>query len=330
MDAPSLSELIRSAVLGAVVCATLALPLASNAQTKPPTEEDAPIKISTDLLRIPIVASGPNREASSQLTKDDFRITSNGVGQEIAFFSSSDEPLSVAIVIDTSGSVVEILPDIKDAAKSLIRAMRTTDRGMIVTFDDKIKIVRGLTNDKKQLELGIWTVTHIPGGNNKMNQAVLAILNGQFGEIEGRKAIFVFTDAGEIDPESIPELRERLIMGDTLIYPIYFQTGWNWPRSKKSLPLEEVVKLTGADSLYDMARVSGGRFIVAENKKFKQEFEGIIGELERYYLVGIYANPETGRALKIESKRKDVSLRTKSVIRRSANIPWWPWFESQF
>lgn len=276
-----------------------------------------PIKISTTLVYVPIVANGSDRDALTQITKEDVLITSAGVEHEIAFFSSSNQRLSVAIVIDTSGSVEGIWRDILGAAQSFVRSLNESDRATVVTFDDKVKIRSPLTNEKKRVESAIRGTSFVPGGIGLMNEALLKILEGEFGKTEDRKAIIVITDAGEIDPNSYPRLRDRLIQGDTLVYPIYFQTSWNWPRFKKSLPFDEVIKLQGADSLFDIAKVTGGRFILAEKRSIRQEFESIIDELSRYYVVGFYAEPEIGRDLRIASKREGVVFRTKSLIRPS-------------
>jgi VWFA-related protein len=260
----------------------------------------------------------------SRITKEDVLVTSDGVAQEIAFFSSSDQPLSVAIVIDTSGSVQQIWPDISSAAKNFVRSLKESDRAMVVTFDDEVKIRLPLTSDKKKIDRALWSIATVEGGVGLMNEAILKVLEGEFGRTKGRKAIIVLTDAGEIDPNSSLRLRDRLIQDDTLVYPIYFQTGWNWPRFHKSLPFDEVIKLRGVDSLFDLAKVTGGRFILAENKKFKQEFESITDELSRYFLVGIYVDRETGRSLRIESRREGVVFRTKSIIRPLVGSPQYP------
>lgn len=67
--------------------------------------DDAPIRINTVLLNVPVVVSDKDGRNITGLKKEDFSVFQEGVKQTIEFFANTEEPLNVAIVVDTSSSV---------------------------------------------------------------------------------------------------------------------------------------------------------------------------------------------------------------------------------
>jgi VWFA-related protein len=78
----------------------------------------------------------------TDLNKSDFEILDNGKLQEISYFAhQADVPLNVALLVDVSGSVREIIKDEKvTAGQFLEQVLRPHDRGIIVSFSDSVEL----------------------------------------------------------------------------------------------------------------------------------------------------------------------------------------------
>src|SRR5260370_25744618 len=104
------------------------------------------------------------------LRKEDFAVWENGVQQRVAYFASVEKPFTVALMIDTSGSTREKLGPIQDAALSFVDQLRPEDRVMVVSFDDRIRVLQEPTNDRYALRGAIRQVE--PGGGTRLYDAV--------------------------------------------------------------------------------------------------------------------------------------------------------------
>src|SRR5258708_30229039 len=91
------------------------------------------IRIDTRLVSVPIIVSDRNGRYVPNLTSGDFTVLQDGAPQNIELFAATEEPLTVALLIDTSQSTRSVLGDIKDSAKSFIKLLGQRDRAMIVS-----------------------------------------------------------------------------------------------------------------------------------------------------------------------------------------------------
>jgi hypothetical protein len=94
--------------------------------TEPATsqsDEEAPIKVSTILANVPVIVSDRTGKHVAGIKPEDFKITSAGNPKEIVYFSDSEMPLSVAIVLDITGSVHAVLDGIKKAANEYVNQL---------------------------------------------------------------------------------------------------------------------------------------------------------------------------------------------------------------
>lgn len=285
--------------------------------------EDEPIKVNTILLNVPVIVSDKAGKNVAGLTKDDFRITSGGELKDIAYFSNSEMPLNVAIVLDITGSVGRVLPDIKKAAKQFVSQMGANDKCMLMTFGDKVIVQSPLISDKKQLDKRIDRIEGITGGIGLMNQAILDLGKSDYAKLEGRKAIIVLTDAGEINASLTARMLDELIEGEAVVYPIFYPTPAPWFPRGNGVSLEKLVKETPVGVLSQMARLTGGRLLVADGTDFTTQFQAITDELKKMYVLGFYPDePSEGKSkpIGISTARTDLVLRLKAVIRRKPEL----------
>jgi VWFA-related protein len=192
------------------------------------------VRVETTLVSIPVTVMDRDGKFIPNLRKENFRIWEDGTEQQVAYFASTEKPFTVALVIDTSGSTKHRLDEIQDAAIAFVEQLRPDDRVMIVSFNDKIKVLSQPTNDRNMLRDAIRQTE--AGSGTRLYDAVDMIINEYFNRIEGRKAMVLFTDGVDTTSkrasyESTMRDAEEL---DALIYPVEYDTyaemgGGGWP-----------------------------------------------------------------------------------------------------
>jgi VWFA-related protein len=193
------------------------------------------VRVDTTLVSIPVSVMDRDGKYIPNLTKDDFRVWEDGTEQKVAYFASTEKPFTVALLIDTSGSTVNKLGEIQDAAIAFVEQLRPDDRVMVVSFSDKIRVLSPPTNDRNALRSAIRRSE--PGDGTRLYDAVDQVINQSLNRIEGRKAIVLFTDG--VDTTSKHATYESTVRDaeelDALIYPVEYDTfsdmGVGWPGS---------------------------------------------------------------------------------------------------
>ena len=186
---------------------------------------DDTIKVDTRLVSVPVIVSDHDGRYVPHLQQSDFKVFQDGTEQQIAFFAATEEPITVAILIDTSHSTHGVLDDIKDSAKSFIKLLTPQDRAMVVSFDNDTHILSPLTNDQKQLSEAIKHAEIPEDPGTTLRDAVYQTVTNSFKGINGRKAVIVLTDGKDAGSYiRSTDLLYRLEENDTLVYTIMFET----------------------------------------------------------------------------------------------------------
>jgi VWFA-related protein len=196
------------------------------------------VRVDTTLVTIPVSVMDRDGKYIPNLRKEDFRVWDDGIEQQVAYFASTEQPFTVVLMIDTSGSTQFKLEEIHEAAISFVNQLQANDRVMVVSFDDKIRfLIETPTSDRPALQQAILK-THT-GGGTRLYDAVDRVINQHLNRITGRKAIVLFTDG--VDTTSRDARYEDNVRDaeelDALIYPVQFDTygdinsGGSWPGS---------------------------------------------------------------------------------------------------
>ncbi len=320
---------------------TLCLAAFAFAQVKPIEEDTTPIKVDTTLVTVPVMVSDENGRSVKALDKRDFSIVSNGIKREIDFFADIEEPVVVAIVLDTSGSVTSILDELKVAAKSMLSSLRPVDRAIVATFDHNARILQAATSDTTQLERAIDSaeVTYdpdIPFRVGSFNDAFEIIFSEHFLRVEGRKAVIVFTDSGEF--AETEELTNLVASGDVPVYPIFYPSGALYEGlmfvkqkklakevgRKRNLPLDLALKVPGVQYLNSLATLSGGRLHSSGESEFASALTNIMAEIRKQYVIGFHVDGDTdasSRDISVTVNRPGLTVRTKQNIKLEQPAP---------
>lgn len=186
--------------------------------------DDEIIKVSTQLVSIPVRVMDKRGRFIGGLAKENFKVFENGEEQEIALFSNENEPFTVALVLDMSYSTTFKLSEIQSAAIAFIDQLRPQDKVMVVSFDEEVHILCEATSDRKEIYRAIRS-TKISTGTS-LYEAMGLVMNDKLQKIDGRKAIILFTDGVDTTSRRTYDgdnLRDAMEL-DALIYPIRYDT----------------------------------------------------------------------------------------------------------
>jgi VWFA-related protein len=282
------------------------------------------LKAQTNLVDVFVTARGKHNAIISDLTKDDFKVYEDGQEQKVAYFDKETNlPLTLGILIDTSGSMQNILDAEQDTASRFVRdIMRKKDEAMVIGFDFDINLLADFTEDPSVLERAIHsarinavaagvgiTPGTVPAGQNggtDLYDAVYLACHDQLSTQTGRKAIILLTDAEDTGSKlSLDDAIEAAQQTNTVIHvlrlsdePFYFGMG---------------IGYTGASVARRMAEETGGREIeVRSEKSLDKAFDEITEELRSQYVLGYYPTDTkrdgTFRKIKVETERADAHL----------------------
>lgn len=279
------------------------------------TPDDAPIKIDTLLLTMPVTVRDKSGRDIAGLKRENFSIFENGEEQDIEYFFNEEAPMNVAILIDTSGSTKEVLDKIQKAARNFVKLFRPEDRGIIVSFDYRTSFLSELTADQKKLSKAINQTAIADKTGSDMNAAILELVNKYFASFKGRKAIIVLTD-GMVTRNAVStqQIMDVLQKTDTLFYPIIFKTKfYSEARSKAAANKRKPVPI---ELLEILAQETAGKFYEKDADDLKDAFQNIAEELKNQYLLGFYPqNNEAGKTsaadIRIEVDRKELKVQPK-------------------
>lgn len=304
---------MRSHTKLAALCVlpVLAAILVSPALPQEPAVQGPTIKTQVNLVNLFVTVRDKSKHIVTDLKQEDFKVSEDGEDQKIAFFSKEVTlPITLGLLMDTSGSEQYMLGAIQDGASSFLnRVMRKGDEAMIISFDLDVDLLADFTEDRSILDRAIhkaqvnaggpmMTPGTLPSGNigTDFYDALYLACHDQLASEAGRKAIVVLTDAqdegSKVRVEEAIEAAQRTdtVVHILLVYDPHY--GANSGVAKK------------------ITDETGGRMIVVNNEKHLMEaFDQISEELRSQYTLGYYptnsAHDGKFRKIKVEVTNHD-------------------------
>lgn len=201
----------------------LTIPAAFYAQTSKPDKDQ---KTDKSLISVPVSVSDREGRYITGLKEKDFTLYQDGVKQNITFFATYDEPLNIALLLDTSGSTQDSLEKIKDAAKDFIELLNPNDQCLLATFDSQVKILNPLTSNRQTLKSSLGKIQTAMRDGTLLHSAVDQIARNSFNDAQGRKVILILSDGKDLGSSiTKTQMLSQLEESDVLIYSIFYKTG---------------------------------------------------------------------------------------------------------
>jgi len=274
------------------------------------------IKVQTAVVNVFATVRDHHNSIVPDLTKEDFKVTEDGVPQQIVYFDKQvDLPISLAILMDTSGSMQEILSAEQDAASRFVHeVLQKKDEALVMSFDEDVNLLADFTEDPAVLSRAIRRATinaagpvitagTIPtsGGGTNLYDAIYLACHDELANEAGRKALVILTDAEDTGSKmSENDAIESAQRADSSIHILLITD----PRATEGY---------GPGVASHMAQDTGGRVVnVRSEKSLEKAFDIISEELRSQYVLGYTSSNTkhdgTFRKIKVEVNRPDVKV----------------------
>jgi VWFA-related protein len=325
-----------------LISAAALLPLRAQEKT------DAKYAGGVNVVNVLASVHNSKNEIVKDLKQEDFTIEEDGRPQTIKYFSrETDLPLTLGLMVDTSGSQYRVLGKEKDATSKFIdQVMREDkDKAFLIKFDAEAEEMQELTSSKKKLQSALNDVDGSPrqlqrrndpnsGGHRAgtiLYDAILLASNEELKKLQGRKAMILLTDGDDHGSRtSLSECIEAAQRADAIVYSIYFvdQESSNGPsfggpgmgrhggmgggRGRQ----QQMSRGDGKKILQRISKETGGTFFeVTKKMPIDKIYEQIEDELRSQYNLGYTPDKSDAgsgfRKIKVTAKGKGLVVQAR-------------------
>jgi VWFA-related protein len=291
-----------------------------NPQSEQPIpESQTPLETKVTVVNVFATVRDRHNAIVGDLNQDDFKVYEDGVPQKVVYFSKEvNLPISLAIMMDTSGSMYYMLNAEKDAASRFVReVMHKRDEAIVMTFDTDVNLLADFTEDEGVLSRAIHeatinvdasgiggtggTIPNARSGGTNLYDAIYLAAHDELAPEAGRKAMVILSDCedngSKISGRDAIEIAQR---SDSVIHVILISD----PRATEGY---------GPGVAASLTQDTGGRVIGVHNENgLEKAFDVISEELRSQYVLGYspsnLARDGTFRKIKVEVTRPDVKV----------------------
>ncbi len=277
-----------------------------------PVDQPTPaFRAGVDVVSLNVTVSDLDGRFITNLDQTNFQVYEDGVQQNVTFFTRTQLPIALAMLIDTSASMDEKMATAQEAAIGFSQRLRPEDLVEIVDFDSRVNILQTFTNDAVELEQAIQQTS--AGGSTSLYNAIYISLRElskaplRRADVR-REAIIVLSDGEDTSSlVTFDEVLEQAKRSETAIYSIGLQSDDS--RSRVGFREADFV-------LRQLAQETGGRaFFPNEVDELPKIYQEISDELSSQYSVGyISGNPLRNgqwRRIVVRVDRESVEARAK-------------------
>ena len=252
------------------------------------------VKTDVKLVLVPVTVTDPRQRLVTGLRAENFQLFEGKKAQEIRHFSSEDVPVSIGIVLDSSGSMRTKMSRVREAVNQFCEAANPQDEFFMIEFSDVPRLATDFTSVPEDLEKDLLYTQ--PKGRTALLDAIYMGLHKMKDAKYAKKALLIISDGG--DNHSLymeKDVKAAAKESDVMIYAI--------GTFDRYLPTPE--EMRGPALLSEIAEPTGGRAFSLENEMELPAVALHIGrELRTQYVLGYRPEqmPRDGRWHRIEVK----------------------------
>ncbi len=306
----------------------------SNAQSQDQSVET--LKVNVEVVQLFFNVKDKHGALIPNLTKESFDLAEDGQPQTIKYFKAeSDLPLTLGILIDSSGSQQRVLDMEKEVGGSFLEStLRSKDEAFVISFDVDINLLQDFTNSISRLRKALNSATINTGGvgcsggpigpqgpipcsasgqrGTALYDAVYLASHDELSHEVGRKAMILLTDGQDEGSRlKIKDAIEAAQKADAICYVLLIA-------DRGFYGLGGSFGYSGDSDMKKLTEETGGRVIEVGNKieKLRQAFDQISQELRSQYNIG-YTPTNTVRdgsfrKVAIKPKQSDYKIQARS------------------
>jgi len=314
----------RKLLPGLVLAAALAsLSSAQQTASQQPADQSPSetLKVNVNVVQLFFNVKDKKGGLIPNLTKEDFAIAEDGKPQAIKYFTAETNlPLTIGIMIDSSGSQRNVIDMEKEVGGAFLRQiLNDKDEAFVISFDITVDLLQDFTRDTKRLQAALnkakvnvdYTTGGVPGmgggpvptrnaPGTLLYDAVYLSAHDMLSKEVGRKAMILLTDGQDEGSRlKIQDAIEAAQKADSIVYVLLcadrgFYGGFGY---------------SGEGDMHKLTEQTGGRVINVGNKfdKLREAFDQIAQELRSQYNIGyVPTNAKLDgsyRKLEIKSKQ---------------------------
>lgn len=299
-----------------------------------PTPAEGPIEVDPDevitvdthvvTLNLSVVDRQSGRGLTG-LTRDDFKVSENGIEQQIVHFETANAPFDLLLLLDLSGSTAKVTDVIRASALRFVESVRAGDRVGVIAFAAAPQVVSPLTADRGALRSRIGTMG-APTGDTKLYDAVAFAVEHleRNSPKQRRRAVILMSDGldsvlpnvqGEGSALSYDEVRSRVQEFDGLFYTVWTDNSYD---ALSPLDVQPETFDLVFDRMEELAKVGGGLFYEVEKlEDLAGAYERVVQDLGTVYSLSYLPANKTRdgrwRAVRIRlPRRPDAVARGKN------------------
>lgn len=269
------------------------------------------IRSGVELVSLNVTVTDGAGKYVSGLDQSDFQVFEDGAQQKLSFFSPTQQPISLAILLDTSASMEERMSIAQEAAIGFTRQLHKDDEAEVIDFDSQVRVLSPFTHDGASLEKAIRTTT-ANGSTSLYNAVYIALKDLKKVKVASasdirRQAIVLLSDGDDtsslIEFDQVLDLAKR---SETVIYCIGLRQGEIARREFKEA--EFVLK--------QLSNETGGRaYFPTDARELAKIYQSIWDELaSQYSMAYSSANPKRDgawRRVQVRLVKPELTARTK-------------------
>lgn len=262
------------------------------------------------LVRLLINVRDPSGQLVGGLEKSDFTVQDSGVAQQVSIFERQTEvPLSIALMVDTSGSTAKDLKYELDSAsrfvKAVVREGHPADSIALYSFNHEVTLQANFTRNPERIQKALPHLRAEAG--TSMYDAIILGSDG-LGDRQGRRVMVVITDGGDTTSyRSYHDALRAAHDADAVIYAIVVMPITN-----------DAGRNTGGENaLTQISKSTGGRaFFPSTGPTLDRALSDILRDLRTQYLLGYYPknlpeSKEKFRRVSVKLSRPDLQASTR-------------------
>jgi len=279
------------------VAVTLLLSVTVAAQQK--------IKVSTASVPVYVTVFDSTKHLVPDLVQDDFEILDNNKAQVVNVFENKPTPITVAVMLDTSGSMTTALDLVKDGAEQFLLRLLPGDQAQVGEFNDKIRFHPGSFIDDRDRLVYLLKNEIDFGYPTRLWDAVDESVD-RLEPMDGRRVVLAFTDGDDTASKTgLGKVIDRAREKDVMVYSIglvndYFN-GQQRVRSQPDRGLKKLAEDTG-----------GGYFELKRTADLGETFTRVAEELHSQYVLGFSPETMDGKVHKLDVRVKKTGMSARA------------------
>jgi Ca-activated chloride channel homolog len=269
------------------------------------------IRSGIELVSLNVTVTDSGGKYQTDLTEPDFDVYEDGAKQTLTFFSRTQQPIALALLLDTSASMDERMGIAQEAAIGFAKQLHKDDQAEVIDFDSQVRILQAFTNDAVALEKAIRQTT--PNGSTSLYNALYIALK-DLKKVKAettsdirRQAIVLLSDGDDtsslIEFDQVLDLAKR---SETVIYSIGLRQGEIARREFKEA--EFVLKQLSSET-------GGKAYFPTDARELQKIYQSIWDELSSQYAIAYSStNPKRDgawRRVQVRIVKPGLTARTK-------------------